>query len=69
MVAKKIKVYLDDRGIKYTSLAQKVGITQQQMSSILTERTTLKADVFFKICEVLEVSPEIFNPSHDDFGT
>lgn len=66
MVAEKVKAYLDDKGIKGSVLAKKVGITQQQMSSVLTGRTTLKADVFFKICEVLEVSPEIFDPKNED---
>ena len=66
MVAKKVKDYVDKKGIKYTALAQQVGITQQQMSAILTGRVTLKADIFFKICDVLEVSPEIFDPKDDD---
>lgn len=68
MVARKIRAYVDEQGIKYTALAQRVGITQQQMSAILTERTQLKADVFFKICEVLNVSPEMFDPNKKDIS-
>lgn len=68
MVARKVRAYLDEQGIKYTALAQKVGITQQQMSAILTERTQLKADVFFKICDVLGVSPEAFDPKNEDIS-
>ena len=68
MVARKVRAYLDEQGIKYTALAQKVGITQQQMSAILTERTQLKADVFFKICDVLGVSPETFDPKNEDIS-
>jgi transcriptional regulator with XRE-family HTH domain len=62
MVAEKICNYMKDKGIKATVIAQKAGITQQQMSAILTQRTQLKADVFFRICEALEVSPEMFAP-------
>lgn len=68
MVARKIRAYVDEQGIKYTALAQKVGISQQQMSAILTERTQLKADIFFKICEVLGVSPETFDPKNKDIS-
>ena len=68
MVARKIRAYVDEQGIKYTALAQRVGITQQQMSAILTERTQLKADIFFKICEVLNVSPEMFDPNKKDIS-
>lgn len=62
MVAEKISIYMRERGIKGTVIAQKAGITQQQMSAILNQRMQLKADVFFRICEALEVSPEIFAP-------
>ena len=65
MVAEKISCYMKDKGIKATVIAQKAGITQQQMSAILTKRTQLKADVFFRICDALEVSPEMFAPEGD----
>ena len=64
MVAEKISNYMRERGIKGTVIAQKAGITQQQMSAILSNRIQLKADVFFRICEALEVSPEIFAPEN-----
>lgn len=62
MVAEKISNYMRERGIKGTVIAQKAGITQQQMSAILNQKMQLKADVFFRICDALEVSPEIFAP-------
>ena len=62
MVAEKISNYMRERGIKGTVIAQKAGITQQQMSAILNQKMQLKADVFFRICEALEVSPEMFAP-------
>ena len=65
MVARKIRAYVDKKGIKYTALAQQVGITQQQMSAILNKKLQLKADVFFRICEALEVPPETFAPDSD----
>lgn len=62
MVAEKISNYMREKGIKGTVIAQKAGITQQQMSAILNQKMQLKADVFFRICEALEVSPETFAP-------
>lgn len=62
MVAEKISKYMRERGIKGTVIAQKAGITQQQMSAILNQKMQLKADVFFRICEALEVPPEMFAP-------
>lgn len=65
MVAEKISAYMKDKGIKGTVIAQKAGITQQQMSAILNQKMQLKADVFFRICEALEVSPDMFAPDSE----
>ena len=54
MVAEKISNYMREKGIKGTVIAQKAGITQQQMSAILNQKMQLKADVFFRICEALD---------------
>ena len=62
MVAEKISIYMKEKGIKGTVVAEKAGITQQQMSAILNQKLQLKADVFFRICEALEVPPEMFAP-------
>lgn len=62
MVAEKINAYMKAKGIKGTVIAEKAGISQQQMSAILNNRLQLKADVFFRICEALEVPPEMFAP-------
>ena len=68
MVAEKISTYMKDRGIKGSVIAAKSGISQQQMSAILTGRLQLKADVFFRICDALGVSPETFDPKSDQAG-
>lgn len=68
MVAEKISIYMKERGIKGTVIAQKSGITQQQMSAILNGRMQLKADVFFRICDALGVPPETFDPKTDQAG-
>lgn len=65
MVAEKISIYMKEKGIKGTVIAEKAGITQQQMSAILNNKLQLKADVFFRICEALEVPPETFAPDSD----
>lgn len=65
MVAKKIKEYITDMGIKQAAIAKKVGMTDGQLSGILTGRYKLKADDFFKICEAIGVEPEKFNPKNE----
>ena len=62
MVAKKIKEYLDEKGIKQRAVAEKAGMTDQEISQYLNGRVRLSADKFFLICDVLGESPERFKP-------
>lgn len=65
MVAKKIKEYITQKGIKQGAIARTVGMTDQKLSGILTGRYQLKVDDFFAICEAIGVEPERFNPKNE----
>lgn len=65
MVAKKLKEYITEMGLKQGVIAKKAGMTDGQLSGVLTGRYKLKADDFFKICDAIGVEPERFNPKNE----
>lgn len=65
-VKNKLKEILDERGIKQTWLADKVGVTKGNMSNILSNRQQTTIDMAFKISELLDMKiEEIFIYSKD----
>lgn len=60
MVAENIGEYLKENGIKQTWLSEQIGVPNTTFNGILNGRTELKADMFIRICKVLNVSPETF---------
>lgn len=60
MIAKRLKAYITDKGLKQRTIAKKAGIGEQTLSDILNGRRQLKADVFIDICAALGESPEVF---------
>ena len=51
-----IKRIIDERGLKQTYIARKVGLSANSMSSILAGKRHLRAEELVKIAAVLNVS-------------
>jgi transcriptional regulator with XRE-family HTH domain len=58
-VLRNIKRYMAFREIKQQYLADKMGVTKQNLSSILSQKD-MKLSTLFRIAKALEVPPEIF---------
>lgn len=59
-VGERICHYLDSNGIKQRWLAEQLDISETKMSNILNSRTSIDAELLFRICKVLNVSSELF---------
>lgn len=59
-VSSKIKLYLNDKGIKQKYLAEQVGINENHLSMILNNKATLDMDLYLKIIRVLKVDANTF---------
>ena len=58
MLGLNISYFRKMRGYTQDMLAEKIGIDQTHMSKIEVAAVGISFDVFFKIAEALEVSPE-----------
>ncbi|MEA4831892.1 hypothetical protein SDC9_192026 [bioreactor metagenome] len=61
MIGTKIKKYLDERGIKYKTIAEKANIENSIFSVILNEKRKLSAEEYFEICKALDVNASYFS--------
>lgn len=60
-VAEKLKAYMDDRGLKYSRVAELSGFDRITFSNILNHRRKLSADELVTVCEAgLNIRPEYF---------
>lgn len=59
-VYQKVRDYIDKKGIKQVTVAQKAGISTATFSAIMNGKRTLYADDLRAICIALDVSPETF---------
>ena len=60
MVGKRIKQFLTDNGIKQTFLAQETGLSDSVISAICKGEREIKVIEYFKICNALNVSMDLF---------
>ena len=56
MIARKLKAYLDRRGIKYTKMGEAIGVSPQVASAIVAGRRKLMADELVAICDYFEIT-------------
>lgn len=49
---------VEESGIKQSFIADKIGLTESVLSSLLTGRRKVLAQEFFEICEVIHRKPE-----------
>lgn len=59
-VYEKIRMYIDEQGIKQVIVAEKAGMSKNIFNDILTGERTMYADDLRAICLALNVSPEMF---------
>ena len=57
---KKIKAYLEEKGIKQKIVAQKMSISENTMCAILAGTRRLTAEEYLNLCEILNVTPGTF---------
>jgi plasmid maintenance system antidote protein VapI len=62
MIQNKIKIYLEDNGVKLSWLSEATGIAIYALSNIVNGKRKVTAEELFKISKALKVSPEIFEP-------
>ena len=60
MIYIEIKKYLDEKGIKYTYIADKLGLSKSVVSAMLSGRRVINAEEFVSICNVLNVETDYF---------
>lgn len=58
MVAKSVGEYLKENGIKQAWLAERLDVPPTTLNGIINGRAEMKADMFIKICRILNVPPE-----------
>ena len=56
-VYQRLDAYIQKRGFKQRTIAEKAGLTQNQMSMILNGKMKLSADDLDAICQAMECSP------------
>lgn len=52
MVADTMKTMIDGKGIKYTFIAEKTGLSPDRVSKVLNRQRKMLADEMISICEV-----------------
>lgn len=52
MVAERMKALIDQKGIKYTFIAEKTGISVDRVSKLLNKQRRMLADEMISICGV-----------------
>lgn len=65
MIGLKVKKYLDERGIKYSFLSEKIGMPMNLLSPLLNGKRKMSVEEYFTICEALGVSVDTFSPENE----
>lgn len=55
-----IKQYLDDNGIKYTYVADEIGVAKNVFSSMLNGKRRITAEEYILICAAIKVDTKYF---------
>ncbi|SET56479.1 Helix-turn-helix domain-containing protein [Natronincola peptidivorans] len=61
-IGKKIKKYIDSKGLKQSFVSEATGIPQPILSAMLNEKRNIYAHEYALICKVLGVSLDTFVP-------
>lgn len=63
MVREAIKKYLDENGIKYSYVADAIGMTMNMFSPTLSGKRKMTAEEYLSICKALNVPADTFSPA------
>lgn len=67
-VYKKVRTYIDQKGMKQIAVAEKAGISKVTFNAMMNGHRTMYADDLRAICLALNVSPELFIEVHPSCG-
>ncbi len=56
----KIKNYIQEEGLKYKAIADRIGVPLNSFSAMLNGKRRITADEYVKICKALNVPLETF---------
>ena len=65
MIGIKVKQYLDEKGIKYSFLSEKIGIPMNVLSPLLNGKRKMSVEEYFLICNALELPVYTFEPEEE----
>lgn len=65
MIGLRVKRYLDENGIKYSFLSEKIGMPMNVLSPLLSGKRKMSVEEYFMICEALKVSVDTFQPESE----
>lgn len=65
MVGKKIKKYLDENGIKYSFVAEKIGMPMNMFSPLLSGKRKMSAEEYLLICNAIGVDAGYFDEKEE----
>lgn len=60
VLGRRIKAYMDEKGIKYSFVAEKINMPMNVLSPILNGKRKIEAEEYFKICRALDVPLDKF---------
>lgn len=63
MIGIKVKEYLDENGIKYSYLSEKIGMPMNMLSPLLNGKRKMSVEEYFTICEALGLPVDTFEPN------
>lgn len=66
MIGIKVKEYLDENGIKYSYLSEKIGMPMNTLSLLLNGKRKMSVEEYFVICEVLGLPVDTFEPNDEE---
>lgn len=60
MLGELIKRYLDENGIKYTFVANEIGVAKNVLSAMLSGKRKITAEEYISICTAIKVDTSYF---------
>lgn len=58
MVNDRIKMAVEDSGLKQKHIAERIGMSEPSLSALLAGKKKVDVDVFFNLCLVLDKKPD-----------
>lgn len=62
LIGLKVKQYLDENGIKYSFLSEKIGVPMNVLSPLLNGKRKMSVEEYFTICDALGLPVDTFEP-------